>query len=185
MSLIRMQMKKKVDKMSDIFEITENPLPVHGWTARDRFDRLGVIEQEVQNLMRKLAETEFSLSEQGQEYKAKTKNMLLALLEVMDAFERMFGIIESKKDQITEKTKRLVGNFRTIYRILQKILSKQAVSPIENLDKGFDPRWHKAVETISDPSKPNGTIVEERQTGYVWQNQILRETEVVVIRNST
>ena len=79
--------------------------------------------------------------------------------------------------------KKWIGNFRTVYRLLDKVLSEQGVTKIESLDQAFDPHWHKVVGTVVDPSKQDGTIVEETKRGYVWQNQILREAEVIVVRN--
>ena len=171
--------------MKNVFEITENILPLHGFKSENSQDYLSLIELDISNLMRRLAEAEFSHSKQEEQHTTKTRHLLLNLLEIMDAFERLFGIIETRKDQVTDQSKKWIANFRTVYRILKRTLSQQGVVPIENLNQGFDPHWHNAVDKVNDPSKPEGTIIEERKKGYVWQNQILREAEVVIVRNPT
>lgn len=169
--------------MPNVFDITETLLPVCSFEPGDNNHCLDIVEQDTRNSMRQLAEAEFSLSQQEQQHTDKARRFLLDILEVLDAFERLFDVIENRKDQMTDRSKRWIANFRTVYRILKRTLSKQGVAPIENLAQGFDPHWHNAVEKVTDTSKQNGTIVEERKKGYVWQNQILREAEVVVVRN--
>lgn len=141
------------------------------------------IEQDIRKLMRQLGEAQFQMAEKEKANAGEVKDMLLALLEITDAFDRVFLSIHAKEDQVTPQMKRWIGNFRTIRRLVDGVLSAQGVVRIENLDYGFDPRWHVVEDTVHDPSKPDGTIVEEVKPGYVWRNKILRETVVRVVRN--
>lgn len=166
------------------FEITEKPIPLYAWKPEDGGDRLRIIEQDTRNLMRQLAEAKLSLSEQERLHIDKTKRLLLAIVEITDAFERVFSSIHAKEDQINRQMKIWIGNFRSVRLLLDKLLTEQGVAKIENLDQGFDPLWHKVADVVIDSSKPHGTIVEEVEKGYLWQNQILRKAGVVVVRNT-
>ncbi|MGI0025903.1 MAG: nucleotide exchange factor GrpE, partial [Nitrososphaera sp.] len=166
------------------FEITEKPIPLYGWKPDDGQDRLRIIEQDTRNLMRQFAEAKLSLTEQERLHIDKTKRLLLAIVEVTDAFERVFSSIHTKEDQINRQMKMWIANFRSVRRLLDELLTELGVAKIENLDQGFDPLWHKVADIVIDASQPDGTIVEEAEKGYLWQKQILRKAGVVVVRNT-
>jgi len=177
-------MKKHRRYSAKAFRISERPVPVHAWTAEDDSNHFGVIEDDVRKLIRELSEARFALAEQEKRVTEDTRRFLLSILDTLDAFQRVFDSIETKKEEMTRQTRIWVGNFRAVYRLLRAMLAERSVTEIENLDHGFDPHWHKIVETVADPSRPDGTIMEEVHKGYVWQNQILRKAEVIVVRNS-
>lgn len=174
-------MRKKSKRVVKEFEITEECIPLQAWQGEAGADHLSVIEQDIGNLMRELAEARFALSEQEREHKEKTRRLLLALIEVLDAFGRVFANIHGKEDQVTPQMKGWIANFRTVRRLLDQALTDQGIARIESLDREFDPRWHRAVELVVDPSRPQGTIVEETVMGYLWRGEILRKAEVIVV----
>jgi len=165
------------------FEITEQPVEMGAGGPEAEENALAVVERDVRALMRRLGEKDFAIAEQKKEQEGNTRKTLLSLLTVMDSFERVFTAIHKKQDLVDKQMKKWIANFRTIHRMLKQMLSDQGVSRIENLDKGFDPHWHKVFETVTDASEPDGTIVEEVKGGYVWHGAILRKSEVIVVRN--
>ena len=177
-------MSKNVSPLPGKLAINELPMPTPAWRPEHGTDRAGAIARETAHLMRRLAEAEFALNaHEEQRHKAKAKD-LLALLEIMDAFERVFRSVQAKEDQVTPQMRKWIGNFRTISRMLQDMLTEQGVVRLENLADGFDPHWHRAVESRVDPGQPAGSICEEVRPGYVWRGAVLRKAEVVVVRNS-
>ncbi len=109
--------------------------------------------------------------------------MLIALLDVADSFDRVFRAVHAKEDQVTPQMKIWLGNFRSVRRLLEKLLTDAGVTPIENVAGRFDPAWHKAAEAIVDTERPEGMIVEELKKGYLWKGQLLRKAEVTVVRH--
>lgn len=165
--------------------VTDTPLPLSGWKPEHGSNRLTVIEQDIRSLMRALAEANAARDEQKQQQSEQLKQFLLSLLDVIDAFDRVFGNIHTKKDACTPQMKIWTDNFRAVYRKLDGILSKQAVTRIECLNQEFDPHWHEIEKTLCDFSKPEGTIIEEIKKGYIWRdNQLLRHAVVAVISHS-
>ncbi|MFW6119004.1 MAG: nucleotide exchange factor GrpE [Planctomycetota bacterium] len=176
-------MKKPGEPPAEEFAITERPIPLKAWEPEDVVAPLAALEGDVRDLMRRFAEAEFALSQKDKEHHEQTREMLLAVLGVVDAFERVFRSISAKPDRVDRQMKKWIGNFRTVHRMLRTVLTDQAVSRIENLDQGFDPRWHKAVETLEDSSRAEGTIAEEVLPGYVWHEELLRPAEVIVVQH--
>lgn len=167
----------------NLFEITEGPLPVHTWAEDDGADRLDVLSQDIGDLLRRLGEATCRAEELRTDSHNHLRKHLLALLDVKDDFERIFANIEGKRDQVTRQMKKWIANFRTLLRKLKQVLEDEGVVPIENLDTGFDPRWHKVAETVCDLSKREGTILEVVRPGYMWHSEVLRKAEVTVVRN--
>lgn len=140
--------------------------------------------EEVQRLQRDLTEARRSLADFEKAEKERWDGLLSDLLEVNDAFERVFDAIREKDDQVDGLMKIWVGNFRTVRRFLDSFLSVRGVRPMEGTPGEFDPRWHRVGETVRDPSKAEGTIVRQTRTGYLRDEEILRKAEVVVVRNA-
>jgi molecular chaperone GrpE (heat shock protein) len=166
------------------FEITEKALLLHGWHRSDLQDPLFVIQQEIGGLKKHLADAKQALSEDGRLHREEVECILHSVLEVLDAFDRVFSSVDKKNDLVTEQMKIWIGNFRTVFRLTHRILETQGVARIENIDAVFDPCWHKVLETVPDPSKADGTIVEVVHNGYVWKGRLLRKAEVIVVRNN-
>jgi molecular chaperone GrpE len=178
-------MKKDERALSDPFRVTETPIATSSWSAADAAYPVETIANDLTRFARNLAELDFSLKS-AQDKNSKDKAALfLEMLEVVDGFERVFLNIQKKQDLVTPQMKKWIGNFRAVYRVLQDVLSQHGVTRIENLEQGFDPAWHKAVEIVSDPLRPEGTIAEEITAGYLWNDIILRKSGVAVVRHST
>jgi molecular chaperone GrpE len=166
------------------FEIDETPRTLSAWTSEPPDKRLALIESDVRSLMRELAASKTVNAELDKQRVNETRRLLISIVEAIDAFERVFQSIREKDQLVTPQMKIWIGNFRTVRRLLEAILANHDVVKIENLDAGFDPRWHRVAETVKDAAKADGTIVEEVVRGYVWKGQVLRKAEVLVVKNS-
>lgn len=65
---------------------------------------------------------------------------------------------------------------------LMKVFNKFGIQKMEILGTVFDPNFHQVIQEVEDPEKPNGTIINELQTGYMINDRILREAMVVVTK---
>ncbi len=101
------------------------------------------------------------------------REMILALLELLDSFERALQHIEDAPPSLAE-------GLKAIYRRLLNLLEQQGVSPIQSLGEPFNPRIHEAIDSVrTDEYKP-GTVMEEVQRGYRWGDELLRPARVRV-----
>ena len=144
---------------------------------------LEVITADIGALMREIAELKLALAEAKRDEEKRLEKLLLEILDAIDGFERVFRAVHAKESEVTKQMKIWLGNFRTIRRLLDNILDAQGVTPIVNVEGGFDPQWHKVAETVTDASKTDGTIVEEVRSGYLRGKTILRKSEVIVVKN--
>jgi len=163
-------------------ELSEQAISTVSYDEDDGQNALVYLEGDVGDLLRKLAKAEHDLQMKNEAHEKEMRKVLLGIINVMDSFDRVFVSVEQKQDLITKQMKKWLSNFRTIEKLLKQLLRDKGVSRIENLDEGFDPEWHTAVEVVEDETKTEGTIVEEEKPGYVWNNIILRPSEVVVIK---
>ncbi|MHC8517103.1 nucleotide exchange factor GrpE [Sporosarcina sp. ITBMC105] len=107
--------------------------------------------------------------------KYKAQSLLTNLLPVLDNFERALAV-EVK----AEETQSLLTGMEMIYRNLMDSLKGEGLIEIEAQDQEFDPNFHQAVMTDSDPDKASGIVLQELQKGYMLKDRVLRPTMVKV-----
>lgn len=100
-------------------------------------------------------------------------NLLQKLLPVIDNLERALLASEKGPEGIIE-------GLEMIKRHFLDILSKEGVTPIESVGKPFDPNYHEAVSMEESSVYPPGTVVEELQKGYIFNDKVLRVSKVKV-----
>ncbi len=115
------------------------------------------------------------------------KDFALDMLPVMDNLERA---LKSAKVEMGKSDKPcepffvgLLQGVEMVHKQLEDALQKNHVKKMQDSGHVFDPEKHQVIQQVEDPSKPNGTIVEELQTGYmIGENRVLREAMVVVTK---
>lgn len=71
-----------------------------------------------------------------------------------------------------------------IRRSLLDVLRQRQVLPLEAIGKPFDPERMYALGRQEDESAAENTVVQEVVRGYLWQNRVLREAQVMVATKS-
>jgi molecular chaperone GrpE len=119
------------------------------------------------NYRRRIERDRASAASSGQ------REILLALLEVLDGFERALEHAEDTPSSLTE-------GIRAIYRRFLTLLEKQKVEPIRSIGSTFDPRIHEAIDSSPSDQYEPGTVLEEIQRGYRLGDELLRPARVRV-----
>ena len=60
-------------------------------------------------------------------------------------------------------------------------LDEIGVKPIEAVGQEFDPNFHNAVMTVESEDMESGTVAEELQKGYMYQDSVVRHSMVKVV----
>jgi molecular chaperone GrpE len=167
---------------ADPFAITEERVPLRDADVAAGLDGVAM-EAAMGSLLGGLAQTKRALADREKESRGDIQRLLLEVIEVGDAFERIFAAAREMEEKLDPSTKRWISNFRTIHKLLLRILTDHGVAEIETLDRTFDPHFHKALDAVVDPSQADGTIVQTVRKGYAKGGLILRKTEVVIVRN--
>jgi molecular chaperone GrpE len=154
--------------------------------AAERIDRPEGDEPDYQDLyLRTLAEfdnfrkrTERDRRELGE---AGKRDLLLALLDVVDNFERA----SAAAPPTSEEAAAVVAGYDAIYRQLQRLLESHGVHRFESLGEPFDPERHEAIATVPASGEEDGRVVDESRAGYLWNNRLLRPARVVIGRDAS
>ena len=113
--------------------------------------------------------TEQEMQEIG---KMANANLALSLLPVLDDFERALNSAPENQSDGS-----WVDGITLIYRKLKGALEAIGLSRIEASGEPFDPNIHEAV--MQGKGK-DGIVIDELETGYMFQDKIIRPTKVVV-----
>ena len=97
------------------------------------------------------------------------------LIPILDNFARAVSM-EAK----TDEARSMMEGMDMIYRSLAEALKSEGLVEIESLDQEFDPNFHQAIMTESDPDKASGIVLEELQKGYILEDRVLRPSMVKV-----
>ena len=180
--------KNKSSKQKSNQNLKENK------TEEQKKDNVDKNQETVNDLKHKLKECEDKLlrslaendnlrkrheKETEDNLKYATKNFAFSLLPVTDNFQRA---IQSIPDDVSEKDKllkNLVIGIQAVEKELDDVFLKNGIKKFDSLDQKFNPELHQAVSKVNN-DKPEGTIVEEFQRGYMIGDRLLRAAMVVV-----
>jgi molecular chaperone GrpE len=112
--------------------------------------------------------------ERQQERHRGAEQLIEQLLPVLDAFDLALQGQNSSANAEYRK------GFELIRAQLWNALAKQGLQPIEAVGKPFDPHLHHAIENVPTAEQPEGTVVGEMQTGYMFHDRVLRPAMVRV-----
>lgn len=196
--------KNKNDEMEDILEHEEAMIPedeIEAVENEEEYaaaegaeiaapkaakDNLASLQIEIQHLkdeyLRALADAENTKKRCAQEIEKNNKYAISSfaknLLSVADNLHRAIAAAEGTKENCQD----LLKGIEMTEAELMKVFNKHGISKMEILDTVFDPNYHQVIQEVEDPGKPNGTIINELQTGYMINDRILREAMVVVTK---
>jgi molecular chaperone GrpE len=104
------------------------------------------------------------------------REILLALLDIMDDFDRAVVQIDSTSDSVSE-------GVRLIRDRLSKVLRSNGVTAFESQGQPFDPMVHEAMRVIDTNDESESDIVSaEEQRGYLVNGELLRPARVSVLK---
>jgi molecular chaperone GrpE len=92
------------------------------------------------------------------------------MIQIMDNLER--AILSAEEDSTLVKGVKMVSDQ------LYEELEKRGLERIDAEGEEFDPQLHKAVET--EEHEEEKKVLEQKRKGYMFDDKVLREAEVVV-----
>ncbi|MHA1768240.1 MAG: nucleotide exchange factor GrpE [Candidatus Thorarchaeota archaeon] len=134
-------------------------------------DRLQRLQAEFDNY-RKRMDSRFS-----EVAKYASETILLKVLDIYDNIERALEV-DFSEDPVSAR-----NGIEAIQKQMDKILQAEGIRPIEALGKEFDPYYQHAAHRTSDLEKPDRSVVEVYQKGYMLKEKVLRPAVVCVNRH--
>ncbi|HEY6401709.1 MAG TPA: nucleotide exchange factor GrpE [Blastocatellia bacterium] len=125
--------------------------------------------------------------DQGVAERSGKRAILLALLEVMDDFDRAIEHV-NESSGTPGASGAVVEGLRAIHKRMADALKAQGVTPIESVGQQFDPTRHEAVGAIeagvskSGIALEPGAVTDETRRGYLWDGEVLRPASVHVAK---
>ena len=117
-----------------------------------------------------------TIKEKGELIRNGAEKAMLALLPVVDDFERALASIEQSDDLDAVKE-----GVSIIYHNFVNYLKQQNVVAIESTGKDFDTDLHEAVTMFPAPSpEQQGKVIDTTTKGYMINDKVLRHAKVVV-----
>ena len=104
---------------------------------------------------------------------AGKRQLVLALLDMMDDFERALAYAHTAPESI-------LAGARVIHQRLADLLQAQGVVPYTSAGQPFDPALHDAIDAIKTDQATSGVVLDELSHGYRWGNEVLRPARVRV-----
>ena len=111
--------------------------------------------------------------EQESAARAGKRQLVLALLDVVDDFERALAYADTAPESI-------LAGARVIHQRLTDLLQAQGVVPYTSAGQPFDPVLHEAVDVINTNQATPGVVLNELSHGYRWGDEVLRPARVRV-----
>jgi molecular chaperone GrpE len=147
---------------------------------KDKKDKKDLkIEELEDKVKRQLAEFENfrnrTEKEKSRMYEFGARDVIEKMLPVVDNFERGLAAIPEE-----EKGGPVASGMEMIYKQIMTTLEGLGVTPIEALNKPFDPNFHNAVMHVEDETVEESTVVEEFQKGYIYKENVIRYSMVKV-----
>lgn len=106
-----------------------------------------------------------------------TERLVIQLLEVVDELE-----LAIKNAQNSNSAQTLIEGVQMTLKRLRKVLEQEGVSPIESLNKPFDPSKHNAIAAEERDDVEGCVVVEEVRKGYKMKNKVIRPSVVKVAK---
>jgi len=105
-------------------------------------------------------------------------SLLRKMLPLADDFARARQAIDQGGDMASFQK-----GVEMIEKRLMDLFEQEGVQMIPALNQEFDPNFHEAFSVDESGGKPDGTIVQEMQTGYICNDRVLRPSLVVVAQS--
>lgn len=120
-----------------------------------------------ENLVKRVAkETQDSIA-------AAKGTLLLRLVNFVETLERAERDLQAKHPENAK-------GVRLVLEEARKLLRDEGVKETESVGHTFNYRYHEAVERLETDEKPEGTILEVFQRGYMIRGEVLRPALVRV-----
>ena len=143
------------------------------------------IENEIYSLLKKCGSLDSQIRDSSLEHSLEMKKLFLSIIEINDAFENIFRILDAKADSRDGKCDGIINNFRTIQKMLIRMLKSYEVVSFDSvIGQKATPERHNISEVAVNQEMEDETIVEEIKKGYLWKGVLLRAAEVIAVKNS-
>ena len=147
-------------------------------------DKLKVVQEKLLRTMAEMENQRRRFEKEKQEaFEYGGFNFAGESLSLLDNIDR--AIISFKNDENLKNNKdlnKIIDGIEIVKQDLVSIFKKNGITPIECVNKKFDPNFHQAMLEIEDNTKEAGTVIQEIQKGFMMKDRLLRPSFVGVTK---
>lgn len=103
------------------------------------------------------------------------KAIIRSLLPSLDNFAHALASADN-----AEAVDGVVKGVRMVFEHMLDALKSHGLEQINAVGQDFDPNVHEAIQLRADADKPDNVVLEEFQTGYKLNGQVVRPSKVIV-----
>ena len=148
-------------------------------------------EEKLKTVQDKLLRTMAEMENQRRRFEKEKKeafefggfNFAAESLLLLDNIDR--AIVSFKNDESLKNNKdlnKIIDGIEIVKKDLVSIFKKNGITPIDCINKKFDPNFHQAMLELEDNTKDTGTVVQEIQKGYMMKDRLLRPSMVGITK---
>ncbi len=117
-----------------------------------------------------------TIKEREEARKMEGKDVIVALIPVLDDFERALRSMENASDVAPVKE-----GVTLIQNKLKNILTQKGLKEMESIGAPFDPELQEAITNIPAPTDDlKGKVIDEMEKGYFLNDKVVRFAKVIV-----
>ncbi|MFD0792212.1 nucleotide exchange factor GrpE [Mucilaginibacter litoreus] len=117
-----------------------------------------------------------TIKEREEARKTEGKDIIVALLPVLDDFERALRAM----DKATEVSSVKEG-VELIQNKLKNTLTQKGLKEMQSIGKPFDADLHEAITSVPVPAdEQKGLVIDEMEKGYELNDKVIRFAKVIV-----
>ena len=147
-------------------------------------DKLKTTQEKLLRTMAEMENQRRRFEKENQEaYEFGGFNLARESLSLLDNIDR--AIISFKNDEKFKNNKdlnKIIDGIEIVKQDLVSIFKKNGITPIECINKKFDPNFHQAMLELEDNTKDARTVVQEIQKGFMMKGRLLRPSLVGVTK---
>lgn len=149
------------------------------------------VEDKLKTIQEKLLRTMAEMENQRRRFEKENQeafefggfNLARESLSLLDNIDR--AIISFKNDEKLKNNNdlnKIIDGIEIVKQDLVSIFKKNGITPIECINKKFDPNFHQAMLELEDNTKDARTVVQEIQKGFMMKGRLLRPSLVGVTK---
>ena len=149
------------------------------------------VEDKLKTTQEKLLRTMAEMENQRRRFEKENQeafefggfNLARESLSLLDNIDR--ATISFKNDEKLKNNKdlnKIIDGIEIVKQDLVSIFKKNGITPIECVNKKFDPNFHQAMLELEDNTKDARTVVQEIQKGFMMKGRLLRPSLVGVTK---
>ncbi|HLF17971.1 MAG TPA: nucleotide exchange factor GrpE [Candidatus Omnitrophota bacterium] len=158
------------DKVIEIKESEYKALVEEAASYKDKYIRLYA---EFENARKRMEREKLEF------LKYANEEIIGEFLNILDDLERSVAAAQAKHEDYQAFLKGIEMVMAHVYEMLKK----NGVKAVEAKGKQFDPHHHEVLMQEESKDHEDGTVIEEFQRGYIYNDKVIRTAKVKVAKN--